>query len=56
MAVDMEDFQCIFVFKKLMRNQRWHTDVVREAGCVVVVEQGDYAAPCARALCQSPER
>jgi hypothetical protein len=27
-----------------------------KAGCVVVVEQGDYAAPCARALCQSPER
>jgi hypothetical protein len=30
MAVGMEDFQSIFVFKKLMTNQRWHTDVVRE--------------------------
>jgi hypothetical protein len=30
MAVGMEDVQSIFVFKKLMTNQRWHTDVVRE--------------------------
>jgi hypothetical protein len=52
MAVGMEDFQSISVYG--IRDGILM--LLGKAGCVAVVEQGDYAAPCARALCQSPER